>query len=221
MEETAERRIRERAYQLWEARGRPIGSPLEDWFLAESLLAAESDPAWRGEALDLQWVFGGSRFRDFAAALEGALGSLAKDHGLDDARIRRLGPIAALGRNLFDHALIAFLFSRRGQEAAAQAALNGAVDIAQTLRRLYGDAEKLGTRHPSPLPAPGIAQSGFGPETTPASLLQREVAKWTHYGTLQLLAHLADVIPGTRLYFGLQDGLLDAALSVDRICRGS
>jgi len=32
--------VAERAYTLWESRGRPIGSPEEDWFKAEQELAA-------------------------------------------------------------------------------------------------------------------------------------------------------------------------------------
>jgi hypothetical protein len=38
-----ERDTVERAYALWEARGRPIGSPQQDWFDAETQLRAELD----------------------------------------------------------------------------------------------------------------------------------------------------------------------------------
>jgi hypothetical protein len=41
-------RVCERAYQLWEERGRPEGSPDEDWYLAEREIegpkAAEPEP---------------------------------------------------------------------------------------------------------------------------------------------------------------------------------
>jgi len=36
--------IAELAYQLWEERGRPIGSPEIDWALAEQTLAAGAQP---------------------------------------------------------------------------------------------------------------------------------------------------------------------------------
>ncbi len=36
--------IRDKAYQLWEARGRPDGTPAEDWYKAEALLQAEGEP---------------------------------------------------------------------------------------------------------------------------------------------------------------------------------
>jgi hypothetical protein len=39
----AERDLCERAYALWEARGRPEGSAHEDWFMAETQLRAELD----------------------------------------------------------------------------------------------------------------------------------------------------------------------------------
>lgn len=32
------------AYQLWEQRGRPFGSPEVDWFAAEKILSAPQDP---------------------------------------------------------------------------------------------------------------------------------------------------------------------------------
>jgi len=35
------RRVENLAYQYWEARGRPIGSPEEDWFRAEHTLHSE------------------------------------------------------------------------------------------------------------------------------------------------------------------------------------
>jgi Protein of unknown function (DUF2934) len=35
---SARERIAERAYQLWEAKGRPAGTDLADWFEAERLL---------------------------------------------------------------------------------------------------------------------------------------------------------------------------------------
>lgn len=35
--------LRERAYRLWEARGRPDGTQDEDWFAAEAELTAEND----------------------------------------------------------------------------------------------------------------------------------------------------------------------------------
>lgn len=41
--QTAERDVRERAYSLWEARGRPEGDAYEDWFAAERQIAAELD----------------------------------------------------------------------------------------------------------------------------------------------------------------------------------
>jgi hypothetical protein len=37
------RDLRERAYALWEARGRPEGSAHEDWFRAETQIRAELD----------------------------------------------------------------------------------------------------------------------------------------------------------------------------------
>ncbi|MHB8524992.1 MAG: DUF2934 domain-containing protein [Candidatus Acidiferrales bacterium] len=37
-------RIRQRAYELWEQRGRPIGSPEVDWFRAENEIDAELNP---------------------------------------------------------------------------------------------------------------------------------------------------------------------------------
>ena len=39
---TSAERIREKAYELWEARGRPDGTPAEDWYKAEALLQAEA-----------------------------------------------------------------------------------------------------------------------------------------------------------------------------------
>ncbi len=39
------------AYQLWEQRGRPFGSPEVDWFAAEKALAAQRDPLY-GIALE-------------------------------------------------------------------------------------------------------------------------------------------------------------------------
>ena len=39
----AEQDIRERAYRLWEARGRPTGSAEEDWHEAEQQLKTELD----------------------------------------------------------------------------------------------------------------------------------------------------------------------------------
>lgn len=41
----AEQEVRERAYQLWEARGRPDGSAAEDWFTAQSQLERELESA--------------------------------------------------------------------------------------------------------------------------------------------------------------------------------
>lgn len=45
--------IAERAFQLWNARGCPDGSPLEDWLRAEEELAAEVAPRMvaRGSAI--------------------------------------------------------------------------------------------------------------------------------------------------------------------------
>jgi hypothetical protein len=40
-----EEQIRERAYSLWEARGRASGDAEADWFAAEELLKAERDAA--------------------------------------------------------------------------------------------------------------------------------------------------------------------------------
>jgi hypothetical protein len=37
------RTIEELAYQFWEERGRPEGSPQEDWYKAELLLSREQD----------------------------------------------------------------------------------------------------------------------------------------------------------------------------------
>ena len=39
----AESDLRERAYALWEARGRPEGSAHEDWFMAETQIRVELD----------------------------------------------------------------------------------------------------------------------------------------------------------------------------------
>ena len=33
-----------RAYELWEKRGRPLGSPEIDWLAAQAMLATESEP---------------------------------------------------------------------------------------------------------------------------------------------------------------------------------
>ena len=49
MDEEQERRIRERSYAIWEARGRPEGKELEHWLEAERELldqsvAGEEDP---------------------------------------------------------------------------------------------------------------------------------------------------------------------------------
>ena len=41
IERPDERDTAQRAYALWEARGRPIGSPQQDWFEAETQLRAE------------------------------------------------------------------------------------------------------------------------------------------------------------------------------------
>jgi hypothetical protein len=41
--ELSEQDVRERAYQLWEARGRPEGGAIEDWLNAEGQLKAELD----------------------------------------------------------------------------------------------------------------------------------------------------------------------------------
>jgi len=41
--------IRDLAYHLWEARGRPAGRDLEHWLEAERLLDAESTAAHRAE----------------------------------------------------------------------------------------------------------------------------------------------------------------------------
>ncbi len=41
-------RIREKAYELWEARGRPDGTPAEDWYEAEALLQHETLSPPRG-----------------------------------------------------------------------------------------------------------------------------------------------------------------------------
>jgi hypothetical protein len=41
----AEQDIRERAYALWEARGRAEGTPESDWLAAEEQLKAELDAA--------------------------------------------------------------------------------------------------------------------------------------------------------------------------------
>ena len=41
IESLDERDIAQRAYALWDARGRPIGSPQQDWFEAETQLRAE------------------------------------------------------------------------------------------------------------------------------------------------------------------------------------
>lgn len=41
----SEQELRERAYALWEARGRPEGSATDDWALAEIELKAERDAA--------------------------------------------------------------------------------------------------------------------------------------------------------------------------------
>ena len=38
------KRIEELAYRLWEERGRPLGSPEEDWFRAEEFLQRRSSP---------------------------------------------------------------------------------------------------------------------------------------------------------------------------------
>lgn len=40
-----EQTIRERAYEMWEAQGRPQGSQDDDWFAAEAELMAERDAA--------------------------------------------------------------------------------------------------------------------------------------------------------------------------------
>ena len=37
------RRISKLAYRYWEARGRPMGSPEDDWFCAEHELASEGE----------------------------------------------------------------------------------------------------------------------------------------------------------------------------------
>ena len=39
---SAQERIAARAYQLWEANGRPAGTDLADWFEAERLLCTEA-----------------------------------------------------------------------------------------------------------------------------------------------------------------------------------
>jgi hypothetical protein len=41
-----ERRIRERAYLLWEAEGRPDGRADEYWHRARGLIEAEAQPAY-------------------------------------------------------------------------------------------------------------------------------------------------------------------------------
>ena len=39
-----EERVRQRAFELWEQRGRPIGSSEVDWFRAENEIDAELNP---------------------------------------------------------------------------------------------------------------------------------------------------------------------------------
>jgi len=43
-EPAKEERIRRHAYELWEYRGRPIGSPEVDWFRAENEIDAKLNP---------------------------------------------------------------------------------------------------------------------------------------------------------------------------------
>lgn len=38
--------IAHRAYQRWQARGCPVGSPETDWFQAEEEITQDSDAAW-------------------------------------------------------------------------------------------------------------------------------------------------------------------------------
>ncbi len=48
--ETAElihERTQCRAYELWEERGRPEGSPEEDWYVAERELCVRHEDRWR------------------------------------------------------------------------------------------------------------------------------------------------------------------------------
>lgn len=48
MSQDAERRIRERAYQIWQENGCPEGSDHEHWFLAEQEVAATALPTTDG-----------------------------------------------------------------------------------------------------------------------------------------------------------------------------
>jgi Protein of unknown function (DUF2934) len=50
IERPDERGTAERAYALWEARGRPIGSPHQDWFEAETQLCSELDDVTQPKA---------------------------------------------------------------------------------------------------------------------------------------------------------------------------
>jgi hypothetical protein len=40
------------AYELWEARGRPIGSPEVDWFHAQALLSVQADPVFSDQDME-------------------------------------------------------------------------------------------------------------------------------------------------------------------------
>jgi len=44
IEPAREERVRQRAFELWEQRGRPIGSAEVDWFRAEKEIDAELNP---------------------------------------------------------------------------------------------------------------------------------------------------------------------------------
>ena len=43
---TSDARVARRAFELWEARGRPAGDPLRDWLEAERQIARERDGAF-------------------------------------------------------------------------------------------------------------------------------------------------------------------------------
>ena len=55
---TSADKIREKAYELWEARGRPDGTPGEDWLKAETLLRSAQHPLWaQGVSAGLSALF--------------------------------------------------------------------------------------------------------------------------------------------------------------------
>ena len=44
-QDTHQQRIERLAYQLWQERGSPLGSPEDDWFRAENEFRGEASPA--------------------------------------------------------------------------------------------------------------------------------------------------------------------------------